>query len=151
MTTTARKYTPEQVSALSDKELNKAVAECVFGGFHYLLGKFYVDNGTRRGRIVSVAEPSSMLFVLEHMRQRWTEAFPDVEYRPRWSLDEEESGEWSASVVSRSCDPEPRPVPCRDCWRLHAEATAASLGRAIFECALLSIRLTQERPTGYPQ
>ena len=38
-------------------------------------------------------------------------------------------------------------------WRERAErnATAASLGRAIFECALLSIRLTQERPTGYPQ
>lgn len=168
MTTTTAKYSPEQVSQRSDAVLSEAVAREVFGAHVFAswnavnraddrwedrgwpwavrdraaikddadapvrLYALYPIGGLRLdGYLFRPDDPASCLAVLEHMRQRWAEiakaGCDDSELR-FWEIASDDGG-WSVSV---------RDYDDRIIAQSFHDDASPSLGRQIFECALLA-------------
>lgn len=133
---TNERLSAEEVSALSAKDLCEAVYRRVFGSATFAWNdrsEYFQYGSGDDGKILAENDAASVFAVIERMRQRWEEEEPDAEFRPRWSIEETEEGMWDVSVGARSC----HPTICHDCNIVYQDVTAATLGRAVFEAALL--------------
>jgi hypothetical protein len=133
---------------MTDEELSVAVARGVFGAEErvrdvwtgrVLSGKarpcfiregrhvFIMESGREGRRQISPSNPVAVYYVCEHMRERWMETAEGRRGEPKcWRLESFHDG-WRATVVWQHHDGD---------IEMHS-AAAPSLGRALFECALL--------------
>jgi hypothetical protein len=139
MTTTAAKYTPEQVSRMSDAELSEAVGREAFGAVVVdgwptelpsvpTLARFIEGHAVLLRNGLPLLHlgpdvPTAVLTVLERMRRRWLDA------RSLWTWELMDEGEEARTWVALVRSPEG--------WQI-AATEHASLGRAVFEAALLA-------------
>lgn len=132
-------YTPERVEQMTDAELGEAVAVHVFSAARFHVGAavpYYVmldgpfpwllrAGATSPLLRVAPASPDVAVEVLSAMSQRWASAGTGT----RWDIGEEvdDDGTRTWVVVARGEDGEQV-----------ASGESQSLGRAVFECALLA-------------
>ena len=142
--------TPEQVSSMSDVELSEAVAREVFGATIHpaypagAAGTFVFRPSGGRGPLALVQPGHSWVYfgveypaavdrVLETMRRRWKDEAPDSIRQLDWYI--AGFGEYWA-VGRHHCGASGEVFPLHD----GTLARNTSLGRAVFECALLSVQ-----------
>jgi hypothetical protein len=133
--TSPARLSPDKVAALSDADLSVRLAEAL--GWKLLPGTLWVDREEVFYLLPSV--PASVEHVREHMRERWRETAPDPIYQLDWYI----CG-WGDyySVGQHHCGGSGAEFPLHNAALVKRE----SLGRAVFESALLSKMQEQMQP-----